>query len=113
MSVYDEFSTDFRALLQKIPPETPLPEWQFLYRQVIFAMGMTILERFTTAAVGHNPFPAESVGPRESRSPPGPTPPPSPTPPPGKGPSTDRGGGGRGAGGQPNIAELVAFVVSI
>jgi hypothetical protein len=55
MSAHDTFAENFRRLLREIPEGTSLPEWQHLYRQVIFSMGMQILELFPEDAVGPDP----------------------------------------------------------
>jgi hypothetical protein len=55
MPAHDAFAEKFRQLLREIPAGTALPEWQYLYRQVIFSMGMEILERFREDAVGPDP----------------------------------------------------------
>jgi hypothetical protein len=56
MSNREVFTEKFRQLLREIPDNYSLQEWQFLYRQVIFSMGMRILERFPNDVVGPDPF---------------------------------------------------------
>jgi hypothetical protein len=55
MSAHDTFAEEFRGLLREIPAGTSLEEWKFLYRQVIFSMGMQILALFPEDAVGPDP----------------------------------------------------------
>jgi len=62
MSARDAFAENFRRLLREIPAGTPLPEWQYLYRQAIFSMGMQILELFPEDAVGPDPSNHSSAG---------------------------------------------------
>jgi hypothetical protein len=49
------FPEQFKRLLGEIPEKYSLEEWQYLYRDVIFSMGMQILERFSREAIGPNP----------------------------------------------------------
>jgi len=51
MSKRERFAGKFSELLREIPDDYTLPEWQQAYRQVIFSMGMKILEQFPTQAV--------------------------------------------------------------
>jgi len=116
MSARDAFAEKFRLLLREIPENYTLPQWQFLYRQVIFSMGMRILERFPNDAAGPDPFNKSGGGAH-----PPPPPPPSPLGG-GKGggaqPATKGGGqgggaqpdtkgGGQGGGGQPAFVKFV------
>jgi hypothetical protein len=45
------FSDGFETLLNSIPKNTSLEQWQADYRQVIFSMGLRILELFPNEAV--------------------------------------------------------------
>jgi hypothetical protein len=47
----DAFAEKFRELLEEIPTEQTLKQWQYAYRQVIFLMGMQILGRFEKEAI--------------------------------------------------------------
>ncbi|MGD0503347.1 MAG: hypothetical protein ABSD02_11440 [Steroidobacteraceae bacterium] len=40
------FADKFRELLSEVPDACSLPEWQQLYRELIFTTGMHILEKF-------------------------------------------------------------------
>jgi len=96
MSAHDTFTESFRRLLREIPEGTSLPEWQHLYRQAIFSMGMQILELFPEDAVGPDPSVPGSSG--------GVAP-----PPPG---SSNPVIYGQGPGTHPNcVTELAAFVL--
>jgi hypothetical protein len=79
MGTREDFSKNFRQLLREIPAETTLSQWQYLYREVIFSMGMRILVRFSKDVIGPDPFVTRR----------GPLPPPPPKlgspPPPGHG----------------------------
>jgi hypothetical protein len=104
MSTRDAFADKFRMLLREIPENYTLSQWQFLYRQVIFSMGMRILEQFPMDATGPDPF----VSPAKGNPKPPPQPPPPPPPPPigpvKGGPMLPGGGtGGHGLGGQPSL----------
>ena len=44
------FNEGFEELLETIPKNASLEQWQADYRQVIFLMGLRILERFPTQA---------------------------------------------------------------
>lgn len=61
MSATDVFAENFQKLLREIPADTKLPEFQFLYRKVIFSMGLELFQRFPGAAIaasqGGNPHP--------------------------------------------------------
>jgi hypothetical protein len=55
MSKRERFAEKFSELLREIPDDYSLPEWQHAYRQVIFSMGMKILNQFPTQAVSDPP----------------------------------------------------------
>jgi hypothetical protein len=55
MSKRERFAEKFSELLREIPDDYTLPEWQHAYRQVIFSMGLKILEQFPTQAVSDPP----------------------------------------------------------
>jgi|SRR5277367_2493807 len=100
MSAQDVFAEKFRNLLREIPNDCTLPQWQFIYRQAIFNMGMQILERFSYDAYGPNPLETDSAG---GRPVPG-NPPPYPGGPAGGGGVNPLSGtGGHGIGGQPSF----------
>jgi hypothetical protein len=121
MSTSNPFSDKFRSLLTEIPDGYSLEQWQYLYRDVIFSMGVRILERFNHRAIGPDPFagattagdapgshgPGYNPGPMggsppQGNSGPGATPSPSPSPSPGdpRGPRLD---GSHGPGYSPSI----------
>ncbi len=82
------FAERFRELLQEVPEGCSLAEWQQIYRDVMFSMGMHILERFPEDAT------------RERR------------------PKEKHSGGGPGGGGHPsllpcNFVEFPAFVLCL
>ena len=52
MASRDAFSKKLKLLLREVPADTSLEEWQYLYRQTIFSMGMKILEKFPRDAYG-------------------------------------------------------------
>jgi hypothetical protein len=56
MSTSNQFSEKFRSLLAEIPEGYSLEQWQYLYKDVIFSMGVRILERFTHQAIAPDPF---------------------------------------------------------
>ena len=58
MDTCDNFLGEFDKLLDAIPDTLSLPKWQFAYRQVIYSMGLKILQNFPKAVVGPNPFEA-------------------------------------------------------
>jgi hypothetical protein len=94
------FADSFPRLLQEMPDNLTLPQWQYLYREVILLMGMRILELFPEDALGANPF---------TVAPPPPPPPPSPPPTTTVHPVTTRpAGGSHGPGYEPSIAVAVA-----
>jgi hypothetical protein len=95
MSAHNTFAETFSRLLREIPTGSSLPEWQHLYRQVIFSMGLQILERFPEDAVGPDPSAPGSSG--------------GVAPPPG---NTNPVIYGQGPGTHPNsVTELAAFVL--
>jgi hypothetical protein len=55
MAERDVFIEDFKVLLNRIPRTYSLPQWQFAYRQVIYSMGLKILENFPKDVVGPDP----------------------------------------------------------
>jgi hypothetical protein len=55
MSKTESVVADFELLLDKIPKTFTLEQWQFAYKQVIFTMGMKILEQFPDNAFGPKP----------------------------------------------------------
>jgi hypothetical protein len=56
MSTPNPFSDQFLSLLKNMPGNYSLEEWQYLYREVIFLMGMQILQRFPQDVLGPDPF---------------------------------------------------------
>lgn len=52
MATNDAFVEDFRKLLGRIPDDYSYQHWQYAYRQVIYLMGMKILEKFPDEALG-------------------------------------------------------------
>jgi hypothetical protein len=87
MASRDAFADKFRKLLREVPDDYTLEQWQHTYRQVIFQMGMKILEQFEEDAI---------AGPRRNAE--------------GGG---GGGGGGRGNGAQPETANKGPVVVFI
>jgi len=61
MATPDAFAGKFKALLEEFPNNFSLPECQFLYRKVIFSMGLRILERFQDDLSGPDPFESDSA----------------------------------------------------
>ena len=55
MTERDVFIEDFKGLLDRIPDTYSLPQWQFAYRQVIYSMGLQILDKFRRDVVGPDP----------------------------------------------------------
>jgi len=55
MSKSDSIIADFERLLDSIPDNFTLQQWQFAYKKVIFAMGLKILEKFPENAFGPPP----------------------------------------------------------
>jgi hypothetical protein len=53
-STLDSFVADFKVRLNKID-KSSLQQWQFAYKEVIFAMGLKILEQFPRNALGPEP----------------------------------------------------------
>jgi hypothetical protein len=64
MAKGDTFIGDFERLLELIPSNYSLPQWQFAYRQVLYLMGMKILENFPTDIVGPDPSGLQAPGPK-------------------------------------------------
>jgi len=54
MAPRNDFADKFRQLLKGVPDDYTLEQWQHAYRQVIFLMGMRILERFESDAIAQN-----------------------------------------------------------
>ena len=69
MAKRDAFTEDFKKLLETIPDNFSLPQWQFAYRQVLYSMGMRILEKFPADVVGPDPAGLGGSGPRLALSP--------------------------------------------
>jgi len=102
MAKRDAFIEDFKKLLEKIPDDFSLPQWQFAYRQVNYFMGMKILQNFGNDVVGPDPSNAQDA-PRYSLS--------SGNPQPTENPA---GGGGQSGGGHPStVCEFVCFVLGV
>jgi hypothetical protein len=55
MAERNNFIEDFKRLLDRFPDTHSLPQWQFAYRQVIYSMGLKILENFPKDVVGPDP----------------------------------------------------------
>jgi hypothetical protein len=55
MPKHDAFIAEFEKLLGKIPEHYSLEQWQYAYRNVVYSMGLKILERFPEAIVGPDP----------------------------------------------------------
>jgi hypothetical protein len=103
MAKRDAFIEDFKELLESIPDNYSLPQWQFAYRQVLYAMGMKILENFPTDAVGPDPSGVRAPGAGPAVSP-------------GKtGVVSIAGGGGQTGGGHPSIfiCEFACLVLGL
>jgi hypothetical protein len=106
MSKPNSLAVQFPQLNQEIPEKLTLPQWQYLYSEVIFSMGMRILELFPQDALGPNPFGAAGVlgSGRPSGGHAGGPPPPPPPPP--FGPR--EAGGAHGPGYQPSLSVATA-----
>jgi hypothetical protein len=52
MASRNAFGEKFYQLLTEIPAESTLEEFQYLYRQALFGMGLTILDKFPAAFYG-------------------------------------------------------------
>jgi hypothetical protein len=83
MGERDVFIEGFEGLLDKIPATYSLEQWQYSYRQVIYSMGLKILENFPHHVVGPDPTEpgaaapnstTTSVGASSDRTGPGPHP---------------------------------------
>ena len=77
MTKSTSFADSFPQLLQALPADLTLAQWQYLYRQVIVSMGLKILDLFEQDALGANPFDPTARGGSTG----GPQPGPHPTPP--------------------------------
>jgi len=55
MSTHEAFIREFRRLLETFPEDLSLKQWQYEYRNVIYFMGLKILERFAEDAVAPDP----------------------------------------------------------
>lgn len=53
-STLDSFVADFKLRLDRVD-KSSLQQWQFAYKEVIFAMGLKILEKFPRNALGPEP----------------------------------------------------------
>jgi hypothetical protein len=114
MSKPNSLAVQFPQLNQEIPEKLTLPQWQYLYREVIFSMGMRILQLFPQDPLGPNPFvaqsaPAAAAGggaakPGGHAGGPPPPPPPPPGMPPPFGPREDTGKGGPTGGPEPALS---------
>jgi hypothetical protein len=106
MSKPNSLAVQFPQLNQSIPEKLTLLQWQYLYREVIFSMGMRILQLFPQEALGANPFdvPSGKGGPTGGPQP-GPHPSPTKFPVQGAvGPHEDTGKGGPTGGPQPALS---------
>jgi hypothetical protein len=92
------FAEKFSQLLAEIPDGYTLPQWQFSYRQVIFSMGMKILERFPEEAVGEGGRAGSGSQPEVRSLAIG-----------GSGPVVSPDSGSAGAGGHPNYIKFLDF----
>lgn len=57
MASRNGFGEKFHALLQEIPADYSLQEWQHMYSQALLGMGLTILEKFPGEIIGGSPGP--------------------------------------------------------
>ena len=55
MATRDVFINKFEALLETIPNTYSLQQWQYAYRNVIYSMGLKILNNFRDDVVGLDP----------------------------------------------------------
>lgn len=55
MAKRDALIEDFKKLLDRIPDNYSLPQWQYAYRQIIYLMGLKILEKFPNDVFGPDP----------------------------------------------------------
>jgi len=94
----DTFIKEFEKLLGTIPSDYSLEEYQYAYKEVIFSLGMKILnvDGFRADILG--PKPSATGAGRGAGSQPGGG---AKTPGKGSGPSQDGAGPGPGAGGRP------------
>ena len=93
MTTRDSFVQEFERLLERIPNDISLQQFQYDYRQVALLMGMKVLDQFPEVMIGPPPPPYVPGAPMSGGGPgPGPTPPRGPAlprgpaPPPGAGP---------------------------
>jgi hypothetical protein len=108
----NEFITKFMGLME-VRRELSLKQWQYVYKQVVYYMGQSILEKFPQDVLGPNPFDGRGgggggegagggagvgVGVGAGGQPVGGT---TTSPTKGKHPEQDGGGPGPGAGGHP------------
>jgi hypothetical protein len=98
MAKRNAFIKEFKKLLKSIPDNYTLPQWQFAYRQVLYSMGMKILENFEDDVVGPDPSGAQGAGPK-----------------PGQSPSKSRGpeAGGQTGGGHQTVCKFVCAVLDV
>jgi len=103
MAKPDAFIDEFKELLEKFAAQYSLPQWQFIYRQVIYTMSMEILQNFPSDVVGPDPAGLQAAGSRHAGGSPG------------KGPTeTAAGTGGQGPGHHPSIiCELTCLVLGV
>ena len=103
MAKRDAFIDEFKKLLENFTLQYSLPQWQFAYRQVIYTMGMEILQNFPSDVVGPDPSGLQAVGSRPAGD--------SPR----KGISeSSAAGGGQGPGHHPSIiCELTCLVLGV
>lgn len=96
MYTRDAFAEKFHQLLREVPETYNLRQWQLDYRQVIYQMGLRILERFPEGVAGGAP-----QQPQLQQQPQGnPLQPASPVHP---GPRADGHTGGPGSGVDPSV----------
>jgi hypothetical protein len=99
MAKRDAFIEDFKKLLESIPDNYSLPQWQFAYRQVAYSMGMKILGNFASDVVAPDPSGLQPHGPMPAQSP---------------GKSAPVGIAGQTGGGHPTIiCSLVCLVLGV
>jgi hypothetical protein len=66
MPKHDAFIEDFEKLLAKIPEHYSLAQWQYAYRNVLYSMGLKILENFPQAVVGPDPSAKQGTPPEHA-----------------------------------------------
>jgi hypothetical protein len=69
MAKDEAFIEDFKKLLESIPSNYSLPQWQFAFRQVSYLMGMKILGNFSADVVGPDPSGLQAPGPEPALKP--------------------------------------------